>query len=160
MDRKQLIEAAAKAILNELGGLPNELETMHFDAAEAALAVFEGAGSFLPIASDVQETAHTDDERDGLEKAIRLSLRFDMQWSPDEARSLASVLVEPVYRRLAELHRTAQGDDRISRAIDALAWRPDRDGSDPARVQDDYMRRAQAADEALAILTLKNEGGF
>lgn len=52
----------------------------------------------------------SDDAREVLEKAIRFSLRFDMQWSPDEARSLASVLVEPVYRRLAELNRTVQGE--------------------------------------------------
>lgn len=43
-DREALIEEAAKAILNEMGGIvPDELEQMHADAARAALAVFEQA---------------------------------------------------------------------------------------------------------------------
>lgn len=35
-----------------------------------------------------------------LERVIRLSLRFDLGWSPDEARSLAAVLAQPVTARL------------------------------------------------------------
>jgi hypothetical protein len=57
-------------------------------------------------------------------------------------------------------HPSPEADDRISRAIDALSWRPDHDGDDPARTQDDYMRRAQAADTALAILTENRKGAF
>lgn len=43
-EREALIEKAAKAILNEMGGIvPDELEQMHENAARAALAVFEQA---------------------------------------------------------------------------------------------------------------------
>lgn len=41
MTDEKLIKEVAKAILNEIGGLPDELEQMHLDAAKAALAVFE-----------------------------------------------------------------------------------------------------------------------
>ncbi|WP_394254728.1 hypothetical protein [Pseudoclavibacter helvolus] len=44
-------------------------------------------------------------------------------------------------------------DERIARAIEVLSWSPNHDGDDPSRVEADYRRRAQAADEALAILT-------
>lgn len=41
---EKLIEEAAKAILNAMGGIvPDELEQMHEEAARAALAVFEKA---------------------------------------------------------------------------------------------------------------------
>lgn len=43
-DREALITEAAEAILEAMGGIvPDELESMHADAARAALAVFEQA---------------------------------------------------------------------------------------------------------------------
>lgn len=38
--------------------------------------------------------------------AIRLSLRFDLGWSSDEARTLGAVLAEPVATRLARFRRS------------------------------------------------------
>lgn len=35
-----------------------------------------------------------------LETSIRLALRFDLKWHPDEARSLAKILAEKVNPRL------------------------------------------------------------
>ena len=43
-------------------------------------------------------------------------------------------------------------DPRIARAIAVLSCEPGDDGGDPARIDDDYRRRAQSADDALAIL--------
>lgn len=43
-------------------------------------------------------------------------------------------------------------DPRIARAIAVLSWEPGHDGGDHARIDDDYRRRAQSADDALAIL--------
>lgn len=70
--REQLIEDAAKAAFTvehpgvEWWGVADVVKRRWIAQQTAALAVFEGAGGFLPVASDVQETAHTDNERGAL----------------------------------------------------------------------------------------------
>ncbi|WP_288870829.1 hypothetical protein [uncultured Microbacterium sp.] len=108
-------------------------------------------------AAKVVEEAHTpiDDEREaqGWREAALYA---------DDAESQDDFITG--WRTADRLRRTEvpepSAEGRISRAITVLSWRPDHDGDDPARVQDDYMRRAQAADAALAILTDKREGAF
>lgn len=111
-----------------------------------------------------------DDEREALETAIwealepRLEDVIDLDLNVPSENVIFAILVGQVVEAVAALRRTEvpepSADDRIVRAIDALSWRPEHDGADPARVQDDYMRRAQAADTALAILTENREGAF
>ena len=47
---------------------------------------------------------------------------------------------------------------RIDRALSILSWMPDHDGDDLARVEQDYMHRAQLADDALAVLSAPIKG--
>lgn len=47
----------------------------------------------------------------------------------------------------------SRAEETIEKVRTVLAWAPDHDGSDPLRVQGDYMWRAQLADEALYVLT-------
>ena len=107
----------------------------------------------------------SESEREALAKVIDDAA--DVPVSPERVRTslslwLADAILAAGFRRTEPSSEVPEpsADDRIVRAIEVLSWRPDHDGVDPARVQDDYMRRAQAADAALAILTENREGAF
>jgi len=51
---------------------------------------------------------------------------------------------------------TSEAESRIAAAVEVLSWMPGHDGDDPRRVEDDYRHRAQLADEALTILTIRD----
>lgn len=64
------------------------------------------------------------------------------------------IITGPLIRRIQALTATlSRAEEAIEKVRTVLAWAPDHDGSDPLRVQGDYMWRAQLADEALSVLT-------
>lgn len=115
MDRNQLIEDAAKAIGNTWAGgaHPNRtMEELNRARAEAAFAVFEGAGSFLPVASDVQETAHTDDEREASldsERLRQIAEWLRMEIGHEETAKRVDLIADRHDRLAAGFLRTVQG---------------------------------------------------
>lgn len=98
-DREALITEAAEAIVEAMGGIvPDELESMHADAAKAALAVFE------------QAHTPTDDERELLAEADALVASWDLKgsWTSESPVGL-------VMRLAAALRRPVQGEPSDAR---------------------------------------------
>lgn len=95
-DREALITEAGEAILEAMGGIvPDELESMHADAAKAALAVFE------------QAHTPTDDEREALADWLRQGAPFDNEtWGQyQDQLDFAASTIEA-------LRRSVQGEPR------------------------------------------------
>lgn len=111
------------------------------------------------------EKAHTptDDEREATETAIRLSLRFDLGWSPDEARTLGAVLAEPVATRITGFRRTEAPEPSAEplrdHQDDELTRERDHHGIDPEPKGEPSDAQVLAAVDAFMASQLESEDG-
>lgn len=102
-------------------------------------AVFEGPGSFLPVASDVQETAHTDDEREASldsERLRQIAEWLRMEIGHEDTAKRVDLIADRHDRLAAGFHRSVQGEPsdalevmtaekekwRIRCAEETIAW--------------------------------------
>jgi hypothetical protein len=141
------------------------------ESGGVAHSLIEGAGSFLPVASDVQETAHTDDEREALRNLIEEErLGWNRRGSGYSIELADAILAAGFHRTVqgateapnSKSFGTVQGEpDLMDRLKDSLQPVPKPQG-EPSDAQEADLEDLTRAYDALKseYWALKREGFF